>query len=152
MNPKKKLSAFFKHNPIYRVTSCTFMSAHRLEKRLSMNTQLTFSEVLLLLISFYSSTRRRKWWLKFTKNWKFMFDVGTPRETTFQAHFSSQCLGRVRGLSVSISKFPELLRPERHKLDDARNSNHFRKVAETREKVAKCSTSDKRNLCCRSVE
>lgn len=31
-NPKKKLSAFFKHYPIYRVTSCTFMNAHRLEK------------------------------------------------------------------------------------------------------------------------
>lgn len=33
-------------------------------KRLSMSTQFTFSEVLLLLIF---------WWLKFTKNLKFMF-------------------------------------------------------------------------------
>lgn len=55
-NPKKSCLHFLKHDPIYRVTSCTFMSAHRLEserrnKRLSMSTQ--FFNFLLLLIFFF---------------------------------------------------------------------------------------------------
>lgn len=77
-NPKKSCLHFLKHDPIYRVTSCTFMSAHRLEserrnKLLSMSTQFFVVVNLFLSFSFWRS--RRKWWLKFTKNWKFMFCI-----------------------------------------------------------------------------
>lgn len=94
---------------------------------------------LLLLIFFLSFWRsRRKWWLKFTKNWKFMFapsrlrgERGTVPLRLLQ---SVECLrASYFLLSASISKFLELLRPERrqksevwrHKLF-SRNSNHFR--------------------------
>lgn len=56
---RKKLSAFFKHDPIYRVTSCTFMNAHRLEKRLSMNTQFTFSEVFVVVNLFFLKKKKK---------------------------------------------------------------------------------------------